>query len=243
MILPVLVAVVFAAYLSFNHKDTLQSPFNSSLIEKKAMENLKMQLSVNFPNQSRQFQLNVISSYKHSILESSDPSIVILVSDKKSGDNLNCVAERLLATLDNSTDFEDAIIRPRDLTTDVNDAESVKLVLDKKLEEIYTKKRVGLVENIESIPPQSMILFYTYGDDVSTSKIPGIILMFTLKLDIDFLPTHYLLFSNNVAKLSQLLEDYLKNLWLSHIDSDQLLPLLSRITNNLILVNDEKYCN
>jgi hypothetical protein len=246
-VLPIIFsAVVLRSYLYFTHKNSETNtprPNVATPLMKSKFDVLKTRLVEDFPNQSKEFHLNILSTYKHSVLEALDPSIVLLVSDKNSGKNLKCVTEKVLTVLADKTDVNNIRVSPLDLMANRTGTQDVKMELDKKLEEIFAVSRIGLVENIELIPPQSMILFYTYGDDVHTAKFPGILLMFTLQLDIELAQTHHLLFSNNVSKFSQFLEDYLKNLWQSHIDSDQLLPLLARIANNLILINNEKNCN
>jgi hypothetical protein len=55
-----------------------------------------------------------------------------------------------------------------------NKHEQVKLHIDDKLISIFNSgKRVALVKNIDLIPARAMLLFYTYGDDMTNAKFPG----------------------------------------------------------------------
>ena len=207
------------------------------------------QLITTFPNQTKGFYSNIISCYEHSITGNKDPSIIILVSDKQTTKNVNCVAKKLLKLLindhDDKFDYKLAILNSDKYK--IKDSELVKKELDADLINIFSKLngKIALLENIENIPAKSMILFYTYGDDMTTAKYRGIMVLFTYELNEETI-------SNNKEKYEELTKDYSKltsfvekdinDRWSVLIDYDQLKPLYTRIANNIILVNNEKSC-
>ena len=207
------------------------------------------QLKNSFPNQTKGFYSNIISCYKHSIIENSDPAIIILVSDKQTTKNVNCVAQNLVKLLIKNQDvnFDHTLATLKSSKYKNKDSEYVKKELDEDLINIFSAKngKIALIENIENIPAQSMILFYTYGDDITTSKYKGIIILFTYELNGAVVSNNkekHEELTNNVAKLNSLVEKDINDRWSVYIDYDQLKPLYTRIANNIILVNNEQSC-
>jgi len=57
---------------------------------------------------------------------------------------------------------------------ETKNADKVKLYIDTKLNSLFKNgQRIALVKNVDSIPATSMLLFYTYGDDLMSAKFPG----------------------------------------------------------------------
>ena len=227
---------IFASFGKKNHEEaTVRPP-------------LTRRLQTAFPNQTKGFYSNIISCYKHSVEKNQDPSIIILVSDKQTTKNVNCVARNLLQLLikshDEKIDHNKVIIKSSKYKN--KDSELVKKELDEDLINIFTNLngKIALIEDINNIPAQSMILFYTYGDDVSTAKYKGIMILFTYELDevISNNKDKYNLFSSDYAKLSSFVEKSINDKWSVFIDYDQLKPLYTRIANNVVLVNHEQSC-
>jgi len=75
--------------------------------------------------------------------------------------------------------INDLIISPKtdnDLSNLIENknADGVKLHIDTKLNNLFKNgQRIALVKNINTIPATSMLLFYTYGDDLISAKFPG----------------------------------------------------------------------
>ncbi len=165
------------------------------------------QLQMMFPNQTKGFYSHVISSYVHSITGNKDPSIIMLVSDKKNSKTVNCVAKKLLSLLtndyDSEFDYKLAILNSDKYKN--KDSQLVKEELDGYLVNIFSKLngKIALIENIQNIPAKSMILFYTYGDDMTTAKYRGIMVLFTYELNEET-------FSNNIEKYEELTKNYSK---------------------------------
>ena len=192
-------------------------------------------LKAKLPNQNQDFYVTVLSCYEHSILNSLDPSIIILVSEKIQ--NLNCVAENLLKIL---------IAGPnKELDSNMPIIESHvypnKTALDDILMEIFATKKVALIKNMQLIPAKSIMLFYTYGDDLTTAQYKGIVIIFTLTIEKLTIDKNKLL-TGKYGDLSGYIEHHMNNLWLNHIHWEQLQPLYTRIGNNIVLVNDEPSC-
>ncbi len=57
---------------------------------------------------------------------------------------------------------------------ETKNADKIKLYIDTKLNSLFKNgQRIALVKNVDSIPATSMLLFYTYGDDLMSAKFPG----------------------------------------------------------------------
>lgn len=97
------------------------------------------------------------------------------------------------------------------------------------------KYRVAIVDGIQHIPPQPMLLFYTYGDNYDTAKYPGTIIFFTIELEVELTAEISKEYNESVSKISAFMENYFKELWGSELHYDILNPLLARIANNLFL--------
>jgi len=79
----------------------------------------------------------------------------------------------------NTHNLKNLILNPEsdnDLTSLISkdNWDQVKLHIDTTLNGIFmNKNRIALVKDIEKIPATSMLLFYTYGDDLLSAKYPG----------------------------------------------------------------------
>ena len=214
-------------------------------------------LKVNYPNQTSSFWANIESSCRHSVIRQKDPSIVLILSDKQTqtiasrliGDILNTLLKIANATAESAsqavTRNNDIIIDPMadsalfDLIKERN-VDKTKLFIDNKLTNLFKSgEKLVLVNSIESLPAQTMLLFYTYGDDLQNAKFPGIMILMSLNLNVELSQTERARFVKRSSSLTKYAEDYLFNLWSQSIEDDQLRPLFTRIANNVILVNDE----
>ena len=222
-------------------------PQEKSKIEFKPLESkiFYKNLTHDFKNQQLSFHTNIISCYEQSILSKKDPSIIMLVSDKNSKQNLDCVAKKVLKVLNEAihgtSEYKNLVISTRSLD---KDSDKAKFQLDSKLTNLFShlNKRVALVEDISNIPPKSMMLFYAYGDEYSNSRYNGIVVLLTYTLDIGLSKDKFRLLANDYSLLSSLVEDKLTAEWSNEIHYDQLRPLFSRITNNIVLVDKENNC-
>ena len=99
----------------------------------------------------------------------SDLAFDVLNSIKMSIEEQSRDLNKLIINPDSDKDLVDLI------SNEKNDL--VKLHIDNKLNEIFKSgQRIALVKSINRIPPTSMLLFYTYGDDLTSCKYPGIFL-------------------------------------------------------------------
>jgi hypothetical protein len=97
-----------------------------------------------------------------------------------------------------------------------------------------------MVNDIQKLSGQSMLIFYTYGDDLINAKFPGIVILMTLHLDYTIGVKQYNAFMQSSSKLNEFVENYLVKLWSKDIGDDQLRPLFTRIANNVVLINREE---
>ncbi len=49
----------------------------------------------------------------------------------------------------------------------------VKLYIDTRLKIFGSGKKIAVISNIDMIPATSMLLFYSYGDDLTSAIFPG----------------------------------------------------------------------
>lgn len=205
-----------------------------------------------YPNQTNLFWANIQSTYRHSILKSKDPSIILIVSDKSTKNLANDISYDILNSVkasieEYSHNLNDLIISPKTDTVlsqliNKKNGDKVKLHVDTKLNRIFDSgQRIALVKNIDIIPATSMLLFYTYGDDLLSAKYPGVILLMTVELDEIIDETNELrkTLLRYQSKLTSYVENYLFEIWSKQVGEDQLRPLFTRIANNVVLVNNE----
>ena len=90
-----------------------------------------------------------------------------------------------------------------------------------------------------------MILLYSYGDDITTAKYRGIMILLTYELNEEIISNdkeQYEELTKDYSKLTSFVEKDINDRWYVFIDYDQLKPLYNRIVNNIILINNEKSC-
>lgn len=228
---------------------SLNSKATQNYLKKELQENLAS-LKLKYPNQTSSFWANVESTFVHSIINSKDPSIILIVNDETTSELAakvtNDLFQSFLNILSKNSKRRDFFVDPQDdgeLAKLINNDEFdlVKSYVDKKLDNIFLSgNKLALVRNIEQLPPTTMLLFYTYGDDLANAKYPGVVIFMSLKLKNIFMEKQNrndLLKSS--SKLNEFVENYLFDLWSNKIGDDQLRPLFTRIANNVILVNEE----
>jgi hypothetical protein len=241
MIISIVVLIISALLVKFYPNQSSKKVEFKPLESKLLVKNLKN----DFKNQHINFYSNIVSCYENSILKNKDPSIIMLVSDKNSKQNLDCVGKKLLKMLNEMThgdsNYKNLVINTKLLDKDPDIA---KLQLDSNLSNIFTQlnKRTVLVEDISNIPPKAMIIFYAYGDEYSNSLYNGIIILLSYTLDVGLSGDKFKLLSNDYSLLSTLVEEKLTADWSSEIYYDQLKPLFTRIANNIVLVDRESNC-
>ncbi|CAF0829126.1 unnamed protein product [Brachionus calyciflorus] len=207
------------------------------------------QLREKYPNQTHSFWTNIESSFKHSVLESKDPSIVLIVYEPETQNVYKKIIMDILGHLNKiekfSYDLAKIIIDPENderLNKLIKESkiDETKYYIDSKLDKNFKSgKKLALVENIQILPAHPMLLFYTYGDDLNSAKYPGVLIFMSLKLEENLnsdLRSNYL---KSSRKLTKFAEDYMFNLWSKYIKEDQLRPLFTRIANNVVLLNLE----
>lgn len=234
------------------HLDTTQtdSQENTTMLSQNLRAYIK-ELRNKYPNQSSSFWANIESSCKHSLIKQRDPSIVLIVNDLETKHLARTIITDVLNTLlklinkTSSNKLDSFVIDPVDDSSlsqliKENSYDKSKLYIDTKLINLFKAgDRLALVNHIEVLPAQTMLLFYTYGDDLQNAKFPGILILMSLNIDTRLDDSHRARFAKSSSSLTKYAEDYLFNLWSSSIDDDQLRPLFTRIANNVIFVNNE----
>lgn len=240
-IISIVVLIISVLLFKFNPNQREKKVEFKPLESKFLIKNLKN----DFKNQHVNFYSNIVSCYENSILNNKDPSIVMLVSDKNSKQNLDCVGKKLLKMLNEiihgDSNYKNLVINTRLLD---RDPDTAKLQLDSNLTNIFNQlnKRTVLVEDISNIPPKAMMIFYAYGDEYSNSRYNGIMVLLSYALDVGLSGDKFKLLSNDYSLLSTLVEEKLTADWSNEIYYDQLKPLFTRIANNIVLVDRESNC-
>jgi hypothetical protein len=209
-------------------------------------------LKKQYPNQTRSFWANIESSFRHSILDSKDPSIVLLVNDRPNKHLTKRLTMDLLSGLvscvrtNAKTNINNFIIDPKadaKLSNLINgrDYGGAKLHVDQKLDAIFrlSDQRIALVNNIEMLPAHTMLLFYTYGDDLDNAKYPGVLILMSLELNEELSDEQRGRFLASPKSVTKFAEDHMFDLWSRYVGEDQLRPLFTRIANNVVFVNSE----
>jgi hypothetical protein len=225
---------------------------DETIPDKRTKSLLSRRLQSQFQNQTINFYSTILSCYEHSLEKNLDPSIILLVFDKLTSKNVNCVTKEsskeycvtncLAKNLNEQIDYKTLALRSEKYQN--KHFEAVKHELDEDLVEFFSLGKIVLIEDIHNLPADSMILVYTYGDDASTAKYRGIMVLLTYELETDISKNKEKSdeLNNEYSKLSSFIETSLYDKWSKDIDYDQLRPLLTRIGNNYILVNPEQSC-
>lgn len=238
----IIIGFMFTA--SRPEKDPIVSTPTQIDIER--LRNMFIELEAKHPNQSKLFWANIKSSFRHSVLNSKDPSIVMIVYDaetkKLAADISNDIFKSLTDYIQSKRNIKNLVVSPNDEPLnkfiDENNYDRVKLHLDDRLNTLFKSgEKLAMIENIEKLPATSMLLFYTYGDDLLNAKFPGIMILMTLEIDHIIDNTDRINMSQKPALISRFVEDHLFKLWSPFVGADQLKPLFTRIANNVILVN------
>lgn len=118
--------------------------------------------------------------------------------------------------------------------------DKTKLYVDDKLNSVFKAgEKLALVNNIEQLPAHTMLLFYSYGDDLLNAKYPGVLILMTLNINSIIDDTQKSSFSKSSSVITKFAEDHMFSLWSRYIGDDQLRPLFTRIANNVVYLNNE----
>jgi len=239
---------------NINLQNDLSSSCNDalSLAKQKAYqtkfnEHMKF-IKSKYPNQTSLFWANIESTYRHSIVKMKDPSIVLMVSDKLTSQTGHELSSDILNAIKTSiedkqsSNLNNLIINPVDYSDLVESKQfdQVKLIIDNKLNKIFLNgQRVALVRSIQQIPATSMLLFYTYGDDLLSAKYPGVVILMTLEIEDTIAVEKREQLTKNSKKIMEFVETHMFQMWSKFVGEDQLKPLFTRIGNNVVFVNNE----
>ncbi len=210
----------------FYNNDNLKFNFQNNLF------NLKLK----YPNLTTKFWANIESTYKHSIVMSRDPSIVLMVNERINSKLAHNISLDILNSIKSSTNGESNVVIDLSIYENMKNINSIKLDLDNKISNLFSLgQKVILIRNIELLPFEVMVLFMTYGDDYLTAKYSGVIILMTLEID-KFRVYEKDEFLNSTKKMTEYIQDYLSyKLW-NNIDDEKLNPLYTRILNNLVII-------
>lgn len=227
-----------------NGETRTSSEKNTEIFGRRFMDELKTR----FPSQTKNFYATIHSCYEHSILKDRDSSIIMLVGDKLTSKNVKCVAKDLLKFINSkhntTTDYNLLTIDANSYLSKNSDV--VKQNIDEKLRNIFSNSgKVALINDIQVIPAKSMLLFYTYGDEADYALYKGILIIYTYELSevISNDKEKYDELKNSYKKLTNYVEKDLKKLWKSDMEYDQMSALFTRVTNSVVLVENEPTCS
>lgn len=248
----IVITVIISIFLMGNSNSTKNDSKTTITLTKDQNRNLNLilnKLKTNYPNQTDQFWANIKSSFKHSIIESKDPSIILIVNDLETKDLSRKISLDILTSLrsilKSDSKSESLIIDPIDdsyLFKLIQNSETdrSKLYIDDKLDSIFKSgEKLALVNNIELLHAHTMLLFYTYGDDLTNAKYPGVLILMNLNINENIDSSLRLRFLKSSQSITKFAEDYMFNIWSKYIGDDQLRPLFTRIANNVIFLNNE----
>ncbi len=146
MIISIVVLIISALLVKFYPNQSSKKVEFKPLESKLLVKNLKN----DFKNQHMNFYSNIVSCYENSILKNKDPSIIMLVSDKNSKQNLDCVGKKLLKMLNEMThgdsNYKNLVINTKLLDKDpFNINEELELSVEQFAVKInFLKKKIIL---------------------------------------------------------------------------------------------------
>lgn len=186
-----------------------------------------------FPNQNERLWKSVISSSKHILNETNStyPSVIILASNSKAHSLSNCIAEKIASSFLKSRGHSNANRIP---FTDIEHLQTYnvhdqKLMIDRAIQEALQSqnRKSYVIRNIQLLPPQAALIFHGLCDG---DNAPFKDVMYILTLEVgNHIPT----LTPNKA------EDYLTDIWTSQLDYDKVAALMSRISNNVAILQTE----
>ncbi|RNA43333.1 torsin-1A-interacting 2 [Brachionus plicatilis] len=186
------------------------------------------ELKQNYPNQSDHLWINIESCFKHSVVKSKDPSIILMIYDEQTASTYSKLSQQILKYL-NKIDKSSRHV----VLMENNKPDESKLYIDSKLSAHFKSGgKLALIEDIHQLPAHTMVLFYAYGDEEKYAKFPGVLIFMSLKLDEALDAQSKFAFLKSSKKLREFAEGYMFNLWSKWIGEDQLRPLFTRIANN-----------
>jgi len=243
-ILPALIILIsvmfsFSYFKKMTSDKSIKTNSNISSGQTIFEEKIKL-IKLKYPNLTSKFWANIESTYRHSIVKSKDPSIILIVNEKTDSKLAYNISFDILNLIKTSIDKEksnikDLIINSSDLNC-LSDPKRVKIEIDNKLNYLFASgEKVTLIRNIEFIPAEVMLLFMSYGDDFANARYTGVIILMTLeikKLEVKDKDS----FLKSSRQMTQYIEGYLLDLWSKFIGEDQLIPIFTRIANNVLFV-------
>lgn len=204
------------------------------------------ELKLNYANQNDHFWINIESCFKHSVIKSKDPSIILIIYDEETTNTYLRLTQEILSYLRKFNDSYSHVNVSKSSDEKFKDfieknmPDESKLYIDSTLSEHFKSGgKLAFVEDIHQFPAHSMVLFYAYGDEEKYAKFSGVLIFMSFKLNEVLDSKSREEFSDSPKKLREFAENRMFNLWSKWIGEDQLRPLFTRIANNVILINNE----
>lgn len=187
-------------------------------------------LEQQFPSQTNRFWRVVKASARHLFIPelATYPAVLLMVGEKKHAAFTSSIAEAI------QHEFESVKLhspiqarrKPLNLTASVTkmDVDQQKLHLDEWLRKSLDHNQVAVVVNhLEVLLPESSLLIYAYCDS-DNAPYKDVMLIFGLFFDYP-------------VNTSQAAENAMRQLWMSDYMADKIGGVLSRVANNIALVN------
>lgn len=229
MIACILIGLLLCLFISSNKN--IDSVFEDSndLTFKTFVQNID-ELKEDFPSQTRRTWKILQSTAKHVLNrpEPIYPSIVLMSSEMGNSDLTSCLANKISEKFKASTGDRTSVF-----TTDIKsyshlDSAEQKIRLDEAFLQAFQRGRSKsiLVENLQLLSGEAALLLYKYCDN-DNAPYKDVLILLTI-----YGPT-------GDANMSGNIEEYLGSIWRKSIDPDKVEALMSRVANNIVVVNQE----
>ncbi|CAL1548093.1 unnamed protein product [Lymnaea stagnalis] len=223
--------VVILLYFGSSNTSTTEPPTNVSPYES-FITNIDS-LEKMFPNQSKRFWNTFKASSRHILDDpnSDYPSVILMASQTYNGHIASCIAKLITQKFESvkPSKLAEFTVADIDLFKMLSSGEQKKK-LDEKLTETFRQHKSVILDNLQSLSPEAALLLHGYCDN---DNAPYKDVMMVLILHVD----------PNALKLdpdgTNSVEKYLQALWTQGLHEDKVAALLSRVANNVVVINAE----
>ncbi|KAH9507582.1 hypothetical protein Btru_051516 [Bulinus truncatus] len=193
-------------------------------------------LTLKLPNQKKRLWSTVKASVLHILNEShSDyPSVILMASPSETFHIALCVAKQITEKFESANGKS-----PKSTVVDIDwlkhlNAVEQKKQLDENLRAVFQTSKSVVINNLQMLSPEAALLLHAYCDnDNAPHKDIMIVLMYYTDAAIHKLDPDR---PNNV-------EYYLEEQWSKELHVDKVSALMSRVANNIVVVNEEDAAN
>lgn len=228
LIIVVIGLIIFVLYMFGEQPkpdDSVESPFNRFVSHMTSLEKT-------FPNQNKRLWRTIKASTIHVLNDTQSvyPVVILMASPAWNAHLSRCIARKI------TSGFESAqAMIPEESVMDIAQLRNLgpamqKEKLDESLHLAFTskKRKSFIIENLQLLHPEAALLLHGYCDN---DNAPHKDVMMVMLLHIDEKDV------NDVSGSS--VEGYLDELWSRGLETDKVKALLSRVANNIVIVETE----